>query len=49
MKLPGAIGPNCESQLGILRRFPVDVARLYVAETVVALERLRSRGIVKPA
>ena len=47
------VGPNCESLLGVLKRFPVDMARLYVAETVMALKHLHSLGIVhgdlKPA
>ncbi|XP_019950037.2 microtubule-associated serine/threonine-protein kinase 3-like [Paralichthys olivaceus] len=39
-------GLDCDFQLDVLERFPVDMARLYVAETVMAVKYLHRLGIV---
>lgn len=40
------VGGDCAALLQYYKRLPVDMARMYVAETVLALEYIHSYGIL---
>lgn len=43
---PVLLGGDCASLLEDWKRFPVDMARMYIAETTMALEYIHSYGIL---